>query len=256
MLRNSGALKREENIIHLSYKDIVMLKKEIIYRNPLINLGYDDEDILPNGGFGAVLAHAGLGKTALLVQMALNTMMREQSVLHVSLHEAVSKVDVWYHELFQNIAGKHNANEILEYWDKIQPYRFIMTFRVEGFSVPKLEERLTDLMQQNIFKPHTVIIDGLKFDESGRGLLLNLKELASKYSMRIWFTVHTHRHEPPKENGLPLSFLHVADLFDVLVQLAAKRDEVYIKALKGQAATAKHDSLLLDPATMLIKAQD
>jgi len=233
-----------------------MLKKEIIYRNPLINLGYDDEDILPNGGFGAVLAHAGLGKTALLVQMALNTMMREQSVLHVSLHEAVSKVDVWYHELFQNIAGKHNANEIQEYWDKIQPYRFIMTFRVEGFSVPKLEERLTDLMQQNIFKPHTVIIDGLKFDESGRGLLFNLKELAKKYSMRIWFTVHTHRHEPPKENGLPLSFLHVADLFDVLVQLAAKRDEVYIKALKGQAVTAKKDSLLLDPATMLIKAQD
>ena len=233
-----------------------MLKKEIIYRNPLINLGYDDEDILPNGGFGAVLAHAGLGKTALLVQMALNTMMREQSVLHVSLHEAVSKVDVWYHELFQNIAGKHNTNEIQEYWDKIQPYRFIMTFRVEGFSVPKLEERLTDLMQQNIFKPHTVIIDGLKFDESGRGLLLNLKELAGKYSMRIWFTVHTHRHEPPKENGLPLSFLHVADLFDVLVQLAAKRDEVYIKALKGQAATAKQDSLLLDPATMLIKDQE
>ena len=233
-----------------------MLKKEIIYRNPLINLGYDDEDILPNGGFGAVLAHAGLGKTALLVQMALNTMMREQSVLHVSLHEAVSKVDVWYHELFQNIAGKHNANEIQKYWDKIQPYRFIMTFRVEGFSVPKLEERLTDLMQQNIFKPHTVIIDGLKFDESGRGLLFNLKELAKKYSMRIWFTVHTHRHEPPKENGLPLSFLHVADLFDVLVQLAAKRDEVYIKALKGQAVTAKKDSLLLDPATMLIKAQD
>jgi hypothetical protein len=233
-----------------------MLKKEIIYRNPLINLGYADEDILPNGGLGAVLAHAGLGKTALLVQMALNTMMREQSVLHVSLHEAVSKVDVWYHELFHNIAGKHNAAEIQEYWDKIQPYRFIMTFRVEGFSVPKLEERLTDLMQQNIFKPHTVIIDGLKFDESGRGLLLNLKELAGKYSMRIWFTVHTHRHEPPKENGLPLSFLHVADLFDVLVQLAAKRDEVYIKALKGQAATAKQDSLLLDPATMLIKAQD
>ena len=233
-----------------------MLKKEIIYRNPLINLGYADEDILPHGGLGAVLAYAGLGKTALLVQMALNTMMREQSVLHVSLHEAVSKVDVWYHELFHNIAEKHNAGEIQEYWDKIQPYRFIMTFRVEGFSVPKLEERLTDLMQQNIFKPHTVIIDGLKFDESGRGLLVNLKELAAKYSMRIWFTIHTHRNEPPKENGLPLSFLHVADLFDVLVQLAAKGEEVYIKALKGQATTAKHDSLLLDPATMLIKSQE
>ncbi|PKN88747.1 MAG: hypothetical protein CVU51_03450 [Deltaproteobacteria bacterium HGW-Deltaproteobacteria-1] len=125
---------------------------------------------------------------------------------------------------------------------------------MEGFSVPKLEERLTDLMQQNIFKPYVIILDGLKFDESGRGLLLELKELAKKYSMRIWFTIHTHRHEPPTEDGLPLSFRHVEDLFDVLVQLVAEGPEVYIKVLKGRSSEAKQDVLLLDPATMLIKA--
>lgn len=230
-----------------------MLKKEIIYRNPLLNLGYEDEDILPNGGLGAVLAHAGVGKTALLVQVALNMMIREESVLHVSLQDAVGKVDVWYRELFHNIAGNFNESEIQEYWHKIQPYRFIMTFRVESFSVPILEERLTDLLQQNIFKPHTVIIDGLRFDEAGRGQLVLLKELAKKYAMRIWFTVHAHRHERPAENGLPVSFLHVVDLFKVIVQLEAKGDEVYIKALKGRLPDAKQDSLLLDPATMLIK---
>jgi hypothetical protein len=249
------ALRRKDNVIHLPYEVIIMIKKEIIQRNPLLNLGYDDEYILPTGGFGAVLAYAGVGKTALLVQMALHAMMNEQPVLHVSLNDAVSKVDVWYRELFHDMAAKYDSVESNEFWEKILIYRFIMTFRVEGFSVPKLEERLTDLMQQNIFKPHTVIIDGLKFDESGRGLLLQLQELAKKYSMRIWFTVHTHRHEPPKENGLPLSFLHVADLFDVLVQLAAKGPEVYIKALKGQSPDAKQDALLLDPATMLIKDQ-
>ena len=225
----------------------------MIYRNPLIKLGYDNEDILSNGGMGAVLAHAGVGKTALLVQVALNAMLREQPVLHVSLHDAVSKVDVWYQELFHNIAANYDAADIQDYWDKIQPYRFIMTFKVEGFSAPKLEERLTDLMEQNIFKPHTVIIDGFKFDDAGRGQLEQLKELARKYSMRIWFTVHTHRHIPPQENGLPLSFLHVADLFDVIVQLEAKGDEVYIKSLKGQSVDSSPKDLLLDPATMLIK---
>lgn len=231
-----------------------MIKKEIIQRNPLLNLGYENEYILPNGGFGAVLAHAGVGKTALLVQMALHAMMHENPVLHVSLNDAVSKVDVWYRELFNDMASKYASADIMELWENILHYRFIMTFRVEGFSVPKLEERLTDLMQQNIFKPQTILLDGLKFDESGRVLLVELKELARKYSMRIWFTVHTHRHEPPKEDGLPLSFLHVADLFDVLVQLAASGPEVYIKALKGQSPAAKLDALKLDPATMLIKA--
>ena len=247
------ALRQEDNVIHLTYEDMIMIKKEIIERNPLLNLGYENDYILPNGGLGAVLAHAGVGKTALLVQMALHAMMHEQPVLHVSLNDAVSKVDVWYRELFNDMASKYDVAQTGEYWEKMLNYRFIMTFRVEGFSVPKLEERLTDLMEQNIFKPYAVIIDGLKFDESGRGRLLELKELAGKYAMRIWFTVHTHRHEPPKEDGLPLSFLHVADLFDVLVQLAAKGPEVYIKALKGQSPDAKQDALLLDPATMLIK---
>jgi len=231
-----------------------MLKKEVVYRNPLVNLGYEHEDILANGGLGAVLAHAGVGKTALLVQVALNMMIREKPVLHVSLQDAVSKVDVWYRELFHNIAVNFNEAEIQEYWDKIQPYRFIMTFRVETFSVPTLEERLTDLMQQNIFKPHTVIVDGLKFDEAGRDQLVFLKELAKKYAMRIWFTVHEHRNEKPAENSLPVSFLHVADLFDVIVQLETKGDEVYIKALKGKSSDAKPHTLLLDPATMLIKS--
>jgi hypothetical protein len=253
MLTNSSFLKREDNVIYLTYKDIVMIKKEMIYRNPLIKLGYENEDILSKGGFGAVLAHAGVGKTALLVQVALNAMLREQPVLHVSLNDAVSKVDVWYQELFHSIAANFDAAEIQDHWDKIQPYRFIMTFKVEGFSAPKLEERLTDLMEQNIFKPHTVIIDGFKFDEAGRGPLEQLKELARKYSMRIWFTVHTHRHIPQQENGLPLSFLHVTDLFDVIVQLAAKGDEVYIKSLKGKSTDSTKNDLLLDPATMLIK---
>ncbi|MBN1364683.1 MAG: hypothetical protein JW976_07760 [Syntrophaceae bacterium] len=230
-----------------------MIKKEMIYRNPLVNLGYDNEDILPVAGFGAVLAYAGIGKTALLVQLALNMMLRKNSVLHVSLNEAVSKVDLWYKELFHDIIEKFGIAGINEYWDKIQPYRFIMTFKVEGFSAPKLEERLTDLMEQNIFKPHTVIIDGFKFDDAGRGQLVQLKELAKKYSMRLWFTVHTHRHEPPQENGLPLSFLHIADLFEVIVQLATRGDEVYIKSLKGKSNDSLKKDLLLDPVTMLIK---
>ena len=253
MLTISVALKRESNVIHLTYKDILMIKKEMIYRNPLVNLGYDNEDILPVGGFGAVLAHAGVGKTALLVQLALNGMLRENSIMHVSLNDAVSKVDLWYQELFHDIAEKFGIAEINEYWDKIQPYRFIMTFKVEGFSAPKLEERLTDLMEQNIFKPHTVIIDGYKFDDAGRGQLVQLKELAQKYSMCLWFTVHTHRHEPPQENGLPLSFLHVADLFDVIVQLATRGEEVYITSLKGKSNASAKNDLLLDPETMLIK---
>ncbi|HLZ20308.1 MAG TPA: hypothetical protein VKO67_11865, partial [Smithellaceae bacterium] len=122
-MASGRAIKREGNVIHLAYEDFVMIKKEIIERNPLIQLGFSDEYILKEGGLGAVLAHAGVGKTALLVQMALHAMMHEQPVLHVSLNDAVSKVDLWYRELFNDIARKYDSGEIREYWEQILVFR-------------------------------------------------------------------------------------------------------------------------------------
>ncbi|MBW2600630.1 MAG: cytoplasmic protein, partial [Deltaproteobacteria bacterium] len=43
-----------------------MLKKDLILRNPLRLIGYEGDDILSDGQFGAVLARAGVGKTAFL----------------------------------------------------------------------------------------------------------------------------------------------------------------------------------------------
>ena len=108
-------------------------------------------------------------------------------------------------------------------------------------------------MEQNIFRPHTLIIDGFKFEEVGRSPLAHLKELAKKHAIRIWFTVHAHRHEESAPNELPVWFLHVADLFEVIVELAAENDGVFIKAVKGKAADSAQKTLLLDPATMLVE---
>lgn len=52
-----------------------MLKNDLILRNPLRLMGQESDDILPTGGFGAVMARAGVGKTALLVQLALDSLL-------------------------------------------------------------------------------------------------------------------------------------------------------------------------------------
>ncbi len=230
-----------------------MLKQELILRNPLRYLGFESEDILAPGEFGAVLAHAGVGKTALLVQLALNGMLRSRNVLHVSLNDPVNKVTLWYGELFHHLADQYAAPQVKKLWDSVLPHRFIMTFRVESFSVPKLEERLNDLTEQGIFKPEMMIIDGLHCDVSLRPALVALKALAVKNGMHVWFTVHTHRHEKPGQDGLPASFLPVADLFDLVLELQTEHADIHIKPLKSAASAVPAAALLLDPSTMLIK---
>ncbi|MEI7670930.1 MAG: cytoplasmic protein [Syntrophales bacterium] len=232
-----------------------MLKKELILRNPLRQLGFETEDILSAGAFGAVLAHAGVGKTALLVQLALNGMLRSRNVLHVSLKDPVNKVNLWYNELFHHLAGRYEGSQVNSLLETVLPHRFIMTFRVESFTVPKLEERLNDLTEQGIFSATMMIIDGLDFDESRRSDLNDLKALAVKNGIHIWFTVRTHRHEASGVDGLPVSFSAVAGLFDLVLELQPERADVHIKMLRGSGSTPVGSPLLLDPSTMLIKDQ-
>jgi hypothetical protein len=243
-------------VIYFKERNFEMAKKDLILRSPLMRIEQETEDILPEGGFGAVLGRAGVGKTALLIQFALNTLLRAKNVLHVSLNDPVKKVCLWYEEIFRNIALQCNIDRINQLWETLLPHRFIMTFKVEGFTVPKLEERLSDLMEQNIFSPHIILIDGFPFEKSAQESLSDLKALAQKYALHVWFTVQTHRHEKPGPNGMPAPFWYVSDMFEVAIQLQPEGKEIHLKALKGGKGAPNHLSFLLDPSTMLIKNQD
>ena len=240
-------------VILLKERNLAMLKQDLILRNPLRLLGYDSDDILEPGQFGAVLARAGVGKTALVIQIALNTMLRSKNVLHISLNEPVGKVNLWYKEVLGRLAQQHEVPHMDQLWDTIVRHRFIMTFQVEGFSAPKLEERLTDLTTQGIFTPHMIIIDGQPFDPEGHGVLEALKALAQKLGLPIWFTVTTHRHEAPAPDGLPIQLSPVQALFDVAMALQPVEHAIHIKALKGCHLSENQPPLVLDPATMLIQ---
>lgn len=230
-----------------------MFRNDLILRHPLRTLGYENDDILSEGGFGAVLARAGVGKTALLVQMAINSMLRGKKVLHVSLNDPVGKVVLWYEELFHHLAEQHHIDRMKALWQDILPERFILTFKVEGFSVPRLEERMNDLMAQGIFKPDMIIIDGFKFDDAAREPLLALKDLALRRALRLWFTVPIHRHVEEGREGMAVPLLKVEDLFELVLLLATEKGEVHIRPLKSPTTPDRSHNVVLDPSSMLIK---
>ncbi|MDQ1330123.1 MAG: hypothetical protein QG578_386, partial [Thermodesulfobacteriota bacterium] len=181
-----------------------MLEKGFILRHPLGKLtGCESEEIMPEGGFGAVMARAGVGKTALLIQLAIHSLLCDKNVLHISLNDPVKKVGLWYKEVYRNIASQYGIADQEQIFENMLPHRFIMTFEVEGFSVPILEERLTNLMEQNIFTPHVIFIDGLPFDEPQREPLSDLKAFVEKHSLKAWLTVRIHKDEKPGVDSIP-----------------------------------------------------
>ncbi|MBN2705088.1 MAG: cytoplasmic protein [Deltaproteobacteria bacterium] len=240
-------------VIYLRERSFMMLKKDLIMRNPLRAVSDEKGYILPEGGLGAVVARAGVGKTALLVQLALNSLLKGDRALHVSLGDPVRKVNLWYKEVFNNIAAQYRIEKIDELWDELLPQRFIMTFNIDGFSVPRLEERLIELADQHIFTPQMILIDGLPVNEQiKRTDLHTLKELSQKFKSHIWFTVRSHRHEEPDAEGMPIQISEFSDLLDVVIKLEPHNNAVKLNVLKG-SGTISDQSLSLDPVTMLIK---
>ena len=226
-------LQKPSEVIYIKERYFIMLKKDLILRNPLRVMGYENDDILNAGEFGAVLARAGVGKTAFLVQLSLNALLREKNVLHISLEDPVNKVSLWYQEVFNLIAEQYKVDQISQLWESLLPHRFIMTFKVEGFSIPKLEERLSDLMEQNIFLPQMMIVDGFPFDENVSDSLTEFKNLIKSHQMPAWFTMRTHRHEDPGPGGFPMRLSQVSDLFEIAIQLLPDGKEIHVKAVKG-----------------------
>jgi hypothetical protein len=251
----AGSAPKQSGVIYIKERYLTMLKKDLILRNPLRLMGHENDDILDTGQFGAVLARAGVGKTAFLVQLSLNALLRGKNVLHISLTDPVNKVSLWYKEVFNLIAEQYQVQQINELWQSVLPHRFIMTFRVEGFSVPKLQERLADLTEQNIFTPQMIIVDGFPFDESVTQSLNEFKAMVAKQGMHAWFTVRTHRHETPEADGTPQQLAHVSDLFEIAIQLLPVGKEVHVKAIKGGESFSRHLDLKLDPSTMLLTSQ-
>lgn len=230
-----------------------MENESMAISNPFRVIRGDTNELIPRGGFGAVAARAGIGKTAMLVQLALNSMLKGQNVLHISLNEPVTKVSLWYKEIFSNLSLQNNIQDTGRLWDSILPRRFIMTFKTEGFNVATLEERLTDLTVQNIFMPDMMIIDGLPFVDGIREALGELKQLAKKHSTAVWFTVTTHRHEEAATGDMPPQVKLVEDFFDLIIRLKPEGRLINVFSLKGMQGAFNETPLVFDPFAMILK---
>lgn len=223
--------------------------------NPLKRLGFESDDIVLSGQMGAICARAGIGKTSFLVQLAIFAMARGKKVLHISLDEPVTKINIWYGEVFTAIARRNSINMPNMAWDKILPNRLILTLQLDGFTVPRLEERLADLIEQNIFNPETVVIDGFPFETADRSVVEEMKALAGKMGLNVWFTVTTHRHEDPLPDGMPVQLDGIQDLFSTVIHMVPDKKAVTLNILKSDSVSGKSDTVYVDPVTMLISAE-
>ena len=231
-----------------------MLKKDLIEKNPIRHLK-GESDAKESSRMGLVMAQAGAGKTALLVQIALDTLLNDKQVVHVSVGQSLDKTKLWYDDMFKDIAEGCKLENAGEIHDAIMRNRMIITFNESKFSLAKLEERLHDLVQQNVIKPSCMVVDGFDFVKTDRAVLEGMREMAKGMDLQIWFSAVCDEGAE-SQAGVPAPCAGTEDLFNtvVLLQPVPQSDCIDLKIIKGSAAVSKCGKLLkLDPRTFMIR---
>lgn len=233
-----------------------MLKEDLILKNPLRVLIPADQGKTEAPRMGLVMSRAGLGKTAILVQIALDSMLRGNKVLHVSIGQSLEKTKIWYDDIFQNIARAGNLERAAEIQEELISQRMIMTFNEESFGVAKLRERLKDLIDQNIFQPDCLLVDGFDCSISPEKVLGQMRDLARDRNINIWFSAVCHRNDDRvSKSGVPAPCHETDALFDTIILLLpdAEKKCVALNIIKRDGKLYEsRPSLTLDPSTLLI----
>jgi len=211
------------------------------------------EQGLGRGRLGAVLARAGVGKTACLIHFGLQHLVDGRKVVHVSLKEGPEKVAAYYGivavELFKGMA----PDEQRRLQEVAERNRMILAYLNQSFEVARLQANLVNLKDHLQFTPDILLVDGLEFENARRDFLEELQKLVQVWGLEAWFTVLSHRHII-RENarGIPYPLDECDDLFDLILQLSSESSGIYLRFLKDRTAPPPPVALRLDPNSYLV----
>jgi hypothetical protein len=228
-----------------------MFVDEIVARSPIRILDRMLGGGLGAGKLGAVVARSGVGKTAMLVQLALDSLLRGRRVLHLSNEAPVDHLRTYYDELFRELeraAGVHDAASVLL---ELERCRLLATYPGQAIDPARLQESVATTRAALGRDPELIVVEGLDLRTAEAEALEAIRALAARISAEVWLAA---RAQVPAtatrlaELGPP--FDRAAGRLDALVLLEPAEAQVRLRVLEGRRAGAgTEESLLLDPVT-------
>jgi KaiC/GvpD/RAD55 family RecA-like ATPase len=249
-----------------------MYRNEVNEQSPMRVFERSIRGGLGVGNVGVIVSRPGVGKTALLVQIALDDLLRDRRVLHISHEHPVEHVRAFYDELFHDIAVAHHLVQPQVVRLEIERNRLIYSHRHAATenppsrrggssSVSRIEQTIMFARDMAHFEAHTIIIDGFDFDNASPEALATLRALAERLGVEMWLSAKTEENAAPQSTSGPASVPSLLRRFyedvAVIVQLRTDGRAVHLQLLKDHDNLDVGDlSLRLDPTTMRVVDSD
>lgn len=232
-----------------------MFTKEVNERSPLRVFEKSIHGGLGKGNLGVVMSRAGVGKTAFLIGIAMDDLMRGRKVLHLSSKDSVDHVREFYDEVFEELRRSVDLADAAQTRLDVERSRMIHTYRGVPFTVDKIRSDVAFYKEHVHFEPEVVIIDGFDYAAATEADFTALRDLAKTAKIEIWLSALTHREDlGAAGGGIPKPVARFEPWISVVVNLEPNEGAVSLRLLKDHDSEKLDDlHIRLDPRTLLIK---
>jgi hypothetical protein len=227
-----------------------MHRKEVILQSPLRILDRSIRGGLGKGHLGLVVAPAGVGKSACLVHLGLDALLRDRPVLHVAVGQSVEHVSARYDALFEDLAQRVDLADRGGVRESIAHRRLIWSVGEGAFGARAIDEALAAFQTHLELGPSVLLVDG--FDWEGTGCVATvqaIKAAAARVGAELWMTAPDPRGRGGDVAPLPDGS---AALVDVALILEPHGRHARFTLLKPAA----HVPLVLEGGTLRLLRQD
>jgi hypothetical protein len=211
---------------------------------------------LGRGNLGVLVSRHGVGKTACLVHLATDKLLRGQHVIHVSFSGNVEHVINWYKEVFREVSEGRSLADAASVYNNILSNRVVMNFSQENVTIDKVLSSLETLIKHGSFKADAILFDGYKLTVATEDDVKKIKQFALDMNLEVWFSVSPVRADVAyDEFGVPNTMQKYTNLIDVLIGLIYNEDRDTVVMTLVKSRTSQKGKLMgvsLDPKTMLI----
>ena len=143
-----------------------MILSELIQRSPIRIFEQSINGGLKPGEIGIIASPNGVGKTSVLVQLALDKLMQGKKVIHVSFTQHTHYVPIWYEDIFNEFINSKNLENTAEVKNDLVKNRVLMNFNQDGVTKEQILRSLRAMIIEGGFKADSIIIDGFDFNRA------------------------------------------------------------------------------------------
>ena len=212
-------------------------KKELLASSP-VRFFEPTGAALDEGEIGLLTAKKGLGKTSILVQFGIDTLLKDKAIVHVSFNQKSENVITWYSSVLAEICKSHKV-DVDELSDELFRNRTILNFNQDTFTLPKVVNTLKALKDNGI-KLETIIVDDLDLLKTDVSDLNCFCDFIKEEKMTAWFSYNSEASD--LKEILPSEKMAK---FDSVAHLLPETESVSLSILKKGEGKVKLNSKTL-----------